>query len=142
MHIIVGDFYKASLKSVHPSFFQHAACATRGKNTLQGSRVRPIWSQMRPKFVRVRLRFFLGRTGAPNVLASAASPLTERCCLYRYGLMLRYMTHSFWKAVPVFGFGSLLRAAPPPFTHTPAGSPATWRDTAPLVQTPDICLQF
>ena len=37
--------------------------------TKQGSRVRP-------NFVSVRLTFFLGRTGAPNVLASAASART------------------------------------------------------------------
>ena len=30
-------------------------------HTVKGSRVRPIWLHMRPKCVRVRLTFFLGR---------------------------------------------------------------------------------
>ncbi len=32
----------------------------------QGSRVRPIWSHVRPNFSRVRLTIILGRTGASS----------------------------------------------------------------------------
>ena len=33
---------------------------------MQGSRVRPIWSHMRPKYLIVRLKKILGRTAAPD----------------------------------------------------------------------------
>ncbi len=59
-------FCQNALHHFNVRFVKGRALLTRANGPLQGSRVRPIWSHMRPNFSRVRLKKNFSRTGASS----------------------------------------------------------------------------
>lgn len=73
VHIIAGDFNKASLKTVLPKFHQHVRCPTRGENTLDH-----VYSNIKHAYRAVPLPH-LGRSDHLSLLLTPAyTPLSRQ----------------------------------------------------------------